>query len=41
MRAFSAPTTFANEDAAVVGCHEFGRRIVDGQVPECTVEDLL
>jgi hypothetical protein len=39
-RAFSGPKTFRTEQAAIRGCHAFGRRIIDGLVPYCTVEDL-
>ena len=39
-RAFSGPKTFATEQAAIEGCHEFGRRIVDGLEPDCSMEDL-
>jgi hypothetical protein len=39
-RAFSGPDTYATESAAIVGCCEFGRRIIDGRVQSCPVEDL-
>lgn len=39
-RAFSGPKTFRTEQAAIRGCHAFGRRIIDGLVPYCSVEDL-
>jgi hypothetical protein len=39
-RAFSGPKTFGTEQAAIRGCHRFGRRIIDGLVPYCSVEDL-
>lgn len=39
-RAFSGPKTFQTEEAAVRGCYAFGRRIIDGLVPDCSLEDL-
>jgi hypothetical protein len=39
-RAFSGPKTFRTEQAAIRGCHAFGRRIIDGLVPHCSLEDL-
>jgi hypothetical protein len=39
-RAFSCPRTFRTEQAAIRGCHAFGRRIIDGLEPFCSVEDL-
>ncbi len=39
-RAFSGPQTFRTEEAAIRGCHAFGRRIIDGLVPYCSLEDL-
>jgi len=40
LRAFSRPVTFATEDAAVAGCCELGRRIIDGNERDCSVADL-
>jgi len=40
-RAFSGPKTFRTEQAAIRGCYLFGRRIIDGLVPDCPVDDLL
>jgi hypothetical protein len=40
LRAFSGTTTYATEEAAVKGCCDYGRRIIDGQVPDCSVDDL-
>jgi hypothetical protein len=40
LRAFSRPDTYATEAAAVVGCCELGRRIIDGDERDCTVADL-
>jgi hypothetical protein len=40
-RTFSGDATYPTEAAAVAGCREYGRRIIDGQVPHCTVTDLL
>ncbi|MDH3455516.1 MAG: hypothetical protein OER90_01625 [Gemmatimonadota bacterium] len=39
-RAFSGPQTFQTEEEAIRGCHAFGRRIIDGRVPYCTLEGL-
>jgi hypothetical protein len=39
-RAFSGPNAFRTEQEAIRGCHAFGRRIIDGLVPYCSVEDL-
>lgn len=39
-RAFSGSKTFATEQAAIHGCHTFGRRIIDGLEPFCSLEDL-
>lgn len=38
--AFSGPKTFPSEQAAIRGCHAFGRRIIDGRVARCSVECL-
>lgn len=40
IRAFSDDTTFPTEEAAITGCCEWGRRIINGQVRECSVDDL-
>jgi hypothetical protein len=40
-RAFSGAKTFRTEPDAIRGCHLFGRRIIDGLVPDCPVDDLL
>jgi hypothetical protein len=39
-RKFFSATTFAAREEAVAHRIEFGRRIIDGEVPNCTVEDL-
>jgi hypothetical protein len=39
-RAFSGPKKFPTERAAIRGCHAFGRRIIDGREPYCSVEDM-
>ena len=39
-RAFSGSKTFRTEQAAIRGCHAFGRRIIDGRVPHCSLEGL-
>jgi hypothetical protein len=40
LRAFSGPTTYATEAAAIVGCRQLGQRIIDGRVRDCSVDDL-
>jgi hypothetical protein len=40
LRAFSSPGTYSTEEAAIRGCFEFGRRIIDGRVRNCSVEDF-
>jgi len=40
LRAFSGPSTFSTEAAAIAGCRDFARRIIDGRVRDCSVEDL-
>jgi hypothetical protein len=40
LRAFSRPVTYPTEDAAVAGCCELGRRIIDGNERDCSVADL-
>ncbi len=40
-RAYSNTKTFPTEDAAVQGCCDYGRRIIDGKIPEYSVDDLL
>lgn len=40
LRAFSGPSTYSTEESAITGCCELGRRIVDGRVPNCSVDDL-
>ena len=39
-RTFSGDKTFRTEQAAIRGCHAFGRRIIDGLVPNCFFEGL-
>jgi hypothetical protein len=39
-RAFSGSKTFGTEQAAIRGCHAYGRRIIDGLEPYCSLEDL-
>lgn len=39
-RGFSGSKRFPTEEAAVRGCLAFGRRIIDGRVPHCSVDDL-
>ena len=40
LRAFSGPATFPTEQAAIRGCIAFGRRIIEGRVPNLSVDDL-
>lgn len=40
VRAYSGGETYATEQAAINGCREFGRRIIDGLVQEYPIEDL-
>jgi len=40
LRAFSAPITYSTEMGAIAGCWDRGRRIIDGQVQDCSVDDL-
>lgn len=40
LRAFSGPVTYSTEEAAIAGCWRFAQRIIDGQVRDCSVEDL-
>jgi hypothetical protein len=40
LRAFSGPRTYPTEESANTGCSEFGRRIIDGRVSNCSVDDL-
>jgi uncharacterized protein (UPF0128 family) len=40
LRAFNNSQTYATEQAAILACHEYGRRIIDGGVRECKVDDL-
>ena len=39
-RSFSAQDHAATEAEALAACLEFGRRIIDGQVPGCSVAAL-
>ena len=41
LRAFSGPETFPTEQAAIRGCITFARRIIEGRVPNYSVDDLL
>ena len=40
LRAFSGPRTYPTEEAAITGCCEFARCIIDGRVRNCSVDDL-
>jgi hypothetical protein len=37
---FSAATTFKTRDEAIQHCLNFGKQIIDGRVPDCTLADL-
>lgn len=39
-RKFSAGNTFVTKDEATRHCFNYGKRIIEGEVPECTVSDL-
>ncbi len=41
LRSFSDPLTYPTVEAAITGCCERGRRIIDGKVKGCTVDDLM
>ncbi len=40
LRSFSGPNTYSTEEAAITGCCEFGRQIIDGRVQHYSVDDL-
>ena len=40
LRAFSDPSTYPTEAKAITACRRLGRRIVDGRVQDCSVDDL-
>jgi hypothetical protein len=40
LRAFRGPRIYSTEESAITGCCEFGRRIIDGLVRNCAVDDL-
>jgi len=40
LRSFSGPHTYATERAAISGCVDFGRRIIDGRVKNYSVDAL-
>jgi hypothetical protein len=40
LRAFSRPVTYPTETDAIAGCCRFAQRIIDGQVRDCSVDDL-
>ena len=39
-RSFSASSTYATREAAVEAGLQFGKNIIEGRVPNCSVEDL-
>ncbi len=38
---YSSTTTFDTEEEAIDHCFNFGKQIIDGQISNCTVDDLL
>jgi len=40
LRSFTGQSTYDTEAHAIAGCREFGQRIIDGQVRDCSVDDL-
>jgi hypothetical protein len=40
LRSFSGSVTYSSEEAAITGCCEFARRIIDGRERDCSVADL-
>ena len=40
MRTFSGPKTFPTQAAAIRGCHAYGRRIIEGRIPNLSIDDL-
>jgi hypothetical protein len=40
LRVFTGPHTYATEQAAITGCSDFGRRIIDGRAEDISVEGL-
>jgi hypothetical protein len=40
LRVFTGPLTYATEAAAITGCCNHGRRIIDGRIRDCSVEGL-
>ena len=39
-RDFLGPQAFKTEEEALQGCLEYGKRIIDGMVPGCSVDDI-
>lgn len=40
LRSFSGPDTYSSQEAAIMGCCELGRRIIDGKIRHYSVDDL-
>jgi hypothetical protein len=40
VRPFSTRNTFDTKEEAIQHCFNFGRQIIDGKIPNCTVKDL-
>ena len=40
LRAFSNTTTYLTEQAAIAGCCDYARQIIDGRVENCSIRDL-
>lgn len=39
-REFGASNSYPTREEAVAHCFQFGRQIIDGQAPDCSVSDL-
>lgn len=39
-RNFSAANTFKTKEEAIQHCIDFGKRVIDGEIENCTVSDL-
>ncbi len=40
LRVFTGALTYATEQAAITGCSDLGRRIIDGRIEDSSVEGL-
>ncbi|TKB63528.1 MAG: hypothetical protein E8D48_04480 [Nitrospira sp.] len=39
-RKFSAGSSYKTREEAMANCFQFGKQIIDGQLPTCTVADM-